>query len=54
MYWGFMKIPFILYTYVLIKILQNNAKFIQNLASGFKNHMCNLDNFRQEMESPKR
>ena len=39
--------------YVLDKILQNGAKFIQKLAPGFKNHMRNLDNFRQAVESPK-
>ena len=49
----FRKIPFKLYTYVLAKILQNGAKFIQKLTPGFKNHMRNLDNFRQAVESPK-
>ena len=53
LYWGFKKIPFTLYTYVLAKILQNGAKFIQKLTPGFKNHMRNLDNFRQALESPK-
>ena len=53
LYWGFKKIPFTLYTYVLTKILQNGAKFIQKLTPGFKNHMRNLDNFRQAVESPK-
>ena len=43
--WGFKKIPFALYTYVLAKLLQNGAKFIQKLTPGFKNHMRNLDNF---------
>ena len=38
MHWGFKKIPFTLYTFVLAKILQNGAKFIQKLTSGFKNH----------------
>ena len=52
--WGFKKIPFTLYTYVLAKILQNGAKFIQKLAPGFKNHTRNLRNFRQAVESPKR
>ena len=42
-----------LYTYVLAKILQNGAKFIQKLTPGFKNHMRNLSNFRQAVESPK-
>ena len=53
-FWGFKKIPFTLYTYVLTKVLQNGAKFIQKLTPGFKNHMRNLDNFRQALESPKR
>ena len=52
MYWGFKKIPFTLFTYVLAKILQNGAKFIQKLTPGFKNHMRNLNNFRQAMEIP--
>ena len=43
----------LLYTYVLAKILQNGAKFIQKLTPGFKNHMRNLDKFRQAVESPK-
>ena len=46
------KIQFTLYTYVLAKILQNGAKFIQKLTPGFKNHR-NLDNFRQAVERPK-
>ena len=29
LYWGFNKIPFTFYTYVLAKILQNGAKFIK-------------------------
>ena len=33
--------------------IQNGAKFLQKLTPGFKNHMRNLDNFRQAMESPK-
>ena len=41
------------YTYVLDKLLQNAAKFIQKLTPGFKNHMRNLDNLRQAVESPK-
>ena len=36
-----------LYTYVLAKLLQNGAIFKQKLTPGFKNHMRNLDNFRQ-------
>ena len=38
LYWGFKKIPFTLCTYVLAKILQNGAKFIQKLATGKKSH----------------
>ena len=53
LYWGFKKIPFTLYTYVLAKILQNGAKFIQKLTPGFKNHLWNFDNFWQAVESPK-
>ena len=53
LYWGFNKISFTLYTYVLAKILQDGAKFIQKLTLDFKNHMMNLDNFRQAVESPK-
>ena len=53
LYCGFKKIPFTLYTYVLAKILQNGAKFIQNLTPGFKNPMRNSDNFRQEVGGPK-
>ena len=53
LYWGFKKIPFILYNFDLTKILQNDEKFIQKLTPGFKNHMRNLDNFRQGLESSK-
>ena len=53
LYWGFKKILFTLYTFVLFKILLNGAKFIQTLTPGFKNHMRNLGNFRQAVESPK-
>ena len=53
LYWGFKKNPFTHYTYVLDKILQSGAKFIQKLTPGFKNHMRNLSNFRQAVESPK-
>ena len=53
LYWGFKKTPFKLYIYVLAKILQNGAKFIQKLTPGFKNHMRNLDNFRQAVKSRK-
>ena len=48
--WGFNKIPFTLYTYVLAKILQNGAKF-RYAKAGFKNY-TNLNNFRQAVESP--
>ena len=34
-------------------MLQNDAKFIQKLTRGFKNHMMNLYNFRQAVQSPK-
>ena len=44
---------YLIYTYVLAKILQNDAKFIQKLTRGFKNHMRNLGNFRPQVESPK-
>ena len=53
LYCGFKKIPFILYTYNLAKILQNGAEFIQKLTPGFENHMRNLENSRQAVESPK-
>ena len=53
LYWGFKKISFTLHTYVLAKILQNGAKFIQKLTPDFKNHVRNLDNFRQAVGSPK-
>ena len=46
-------ITFTLYIYVLTKILQNYAKFIQKLTPCFKNHMSNWDNFRQALGSPK-
>ena len=53
LYWRFKEIPFTLYTYVLAKRLHNGATFIQKLTSGFKNHMRNLGNFRQGVETPK-
>ena len=53
LHWGLNKIPFAHYTYVLAKILYNGETFIQKLTPGFKNHMRNLDNFRQAVESPK-
>ena len=31
--------------------IQNGAKFLQKLTPVFKNHMGNLDNFRQAMEN---
>ena len=46
LYWSFKKIPFLLNTYVLAKVLQNGAKFMQKLTRGFKNHMENLPNLR--------
>ena len=50
--WGFKKIPFTVYTYVLVaKILQNGAKS-RYIKAGFKNYR-NLNNFRQAVESPK-
>ena len=50
--WDFKKIPFTLYTYVLVaKILQNGAKSRYTKA-GFKNYR-NLNNFRQAVESQK-
>ena len=51
LYSGFKKIPFTLYIYVLAKILQDGAKFIEKLTPGFKNQMRNLNNFRQAVES---
>ena len=51
LYWGFKKIAFTFYTYVLAKISQNGAKSIQKLTPGFKNHMWNLDKFRQAVEN---
>ena len=50
--WKF-HLHFILFLYVLAKILQNGAKFIQELTPGFKNPIRNLENFRQAVESPK-
>ena len=47
------KIPFMLYAYVLAKILQNCAKFIQKLTPSFKSHMRNFGNIRKVVESPK-
>ena len=36
LYWGFKIVPFTLYTYVLAKVLQIGAKFIQKTDSWFK------------------
>ena len=52
LYWGFKKIPFELYTYVLTKILQHGGKFLQKLM--VSKITRNLDNFRQAVESPKK
>ena len=41
------------YTYVLGKVSQNGATFIQKLPPGFKNYMRNLNNFRQAVKNPK-
>ena len=49
--WGFKKIVFSLYTYVLAKILQNGAKF-RCAKAGLKNYR-KLNTFRQAVESPK-
>ena len=53
LYWGFKKVPFTIYTYVLGKILKNGAKFIQKPTPGFKSHRRNFENFGQAVESPK-
>ena len=54
LYWDFKIIPFTLCTYVLAKILQNGANFIQKADSWLKNQMRNLDNFREAVvDSPK-
>ena len=37
----------------ILKFILFIFKFIQKLTPGFKNHMRNLDNFRQAVESPK-
>ena len=49
----FCRCSLTLYTYVLAQALQNGTKFIQKLTIGFKNHMRNMRNFRQAVESPK-
>ena len=51
LHWDFKEISFTLYTYVLAKILHSGAKVIQKLTPGFKNHMRNLDNFKQAVET---
>ena len=49
---GFKKIPFTLYTYLLVtKILHSGAKSRYTKA-GFKNYR-NLNKFKQAVESPK-
>ena len=53
LYWGFKKMSFKLYIYVLGKILQNGAKFIQKLTPDFKDHMRKLENLKKAVESPK-
>ena len=50
LYWVFNKIPFTLYNYVLIKILQNGGKFLKKLTPDFKNHIRNLENVRQALD----
>ena len=50
LHWVFNKIPFTLYNYVLIKILQNGGKFLKKLTPDFKNHMRNLENIRQALD----
>ena len=58
-----LRLPFILfirvsrkfYLHLCFKLryyIQNGAKFLQKLTPGFKNHMRNLDNFTQAVESP--
>ena len=47
------KIPFKLYTYVFTKVLKNGAKITLKLNLDFKNHMRNLNTFRQTVKSPK-
>ena len=34
-------------------VLQNSAKFIQKMTPGLKDHMRDLGNFREAVESPK-
>ena len=49
MYWGFKKITFTFYTYVLAT-LKNGVKFIQKLTPGFKSQMRKLENFEGKYE----
>ena len=42
-----------IHTYVLAKIFQNGANFMQKLTSGFKNNVRNLGNFRQAVKIQK-
>ena len=51
-YWGFKKIQFKLYTYVVDKTLQNGTVYTKT-NSWFKNHIRNFSNFRQALQSPK-
>ena len=51
-YWGFKRIQFKLYTYVVAKTLQNGAVYPKT-DSCFKNHIRNFSNFRQALQSPK-
>ena len=46
---------FLPFTHVLVlaKILQNGAKFIQELTPAFKCFLMNLGKFKQAIESPK-
>ena len=53
MCWGFKKISFTLYTYVLAKISQIGAKLLRKLTPGLKNHTRNLGKFRQAVKSRK-
>ena len=46
-----MHLDGLLLAYVLAKLLQNGAKFIQKMTPDFKNHMRNLDNFRQAVKT---
>ena len=54
LYWGFKKMLFKLYIYVLGKILQNGAKFIQKLTPDFKDHMRKLENLKKNSGKSKK